>query len=54
MSDRQWNDVLGVLQIQHKMLDYKYLEQGARQRGVTELLEKALNESEIGEFTNAS
>ncbi len=50
VSKRQWNDVLGVLQIQHKILDYKYLERGARQRGVVELLEKVLNEAEIGEF----
>ncbi len=51
VSDRQWNDVLGVLQIQDKSLDFKYLEQGARQRGIQALLEKVLNEAGLGEFS---
>ncbi len=41
-SERQWNDVLGVIQVQSDQLDYAYLKQTAQQRGVIELLEKIL------------
>ncbi len=41
-SERQWNDVLGVIQVQSDQLDYAYLKQTAQQRGVIELLEEIL------------
>lgn len=43
VSERQWNDVLGVIQVQHKRLDRSYLERAAQQRGVTDLLQKIFN-----------
>jgi len=46
VSERQWNDVLGVLQVQLERLDHAYLMKGAQQRGVSELLGKALNKAE--------
>jgi hypothetical protein len=48
VSERQWNDVLGVIRIQHKKLDRSYLERAAQQRGVADLLQKVFNEFEIG------
>lgn len=45
-SERQWNDVLGVLQVQRDRLDRGYLERVAQQRGVSDLLERALKEAE--------
>ena len=45
ISERQWNDVLGILQVQDEKLDYAYLEQAAQQRGVHTLLERALKEA---------
>ena len=46
VSERQWNDVLGVMQIQHNKLDRSYLERAAQQRGVADLLQKVFNEFE--------
>ena len=46
VSERQWNDVLGVMQIQHTKLDRSYLERSAQQRGIADLLQKAFNEFE--------
>ncbi len=42
VSERQWNDVLGVIKIQFNMLDHEYLKTAAEAKKVTELLEKAL------------
>lgn len=47
ISDRQWRDVLGVLQVQHDKLDHAYLAMGAERREVTELLERALQEAQV-------
>jgi len=47
VSERQWNDVLGVIQVQHQKLDHSYLERAAQQRGVAELLQKVFNEFNI-------
>ena len=47
ISDRQWRDVLGVLQVQHDKLDHVYLAMGAERREVTELLERALQEAQV-------
>jgi hypothetical protein len=49
-SERQWNDVLGVLQVQKEKLDYPYLQRGARHMGVATLLEQAIKDA--GEAEN--
>jgi hypothetical protein len=45
VSDRQWLDVLGVLKVQGAALDRGYLNDWARDLGLTELLGKALDEA---------
>lgn len=42
VSDRQWNDILGVLKVQGTNLDMTYLQQWAVALKVTDLLERAL------------
>lgn len=42
VSDRQWRDILGVIQIQGDRLDLHYLRQGAAGLGVADLLQRAL------------
>ena len=44
-SDRQWNDLLGIVKTQGSRLDQEYLHQWAPQLGVAEFLEKLLQES---------
>jgi len=41
VSDRQWNDVLGILRVQRDRLDAAYLDTWAVDLGVEELLAKA-------------
>ena len=48
LSERQWTDVLGVLQVQGEQLDYTYLERMAHQRGVHDLLTQAMKDAEQG------
>ena len=45
VSDRQWCDVLGVLKVQGDRLDRDYLRRMAVDLGVTNLLERALEEA---------
>ena len=45
VSDRQWNDVLGVLKVQGATLDRAYLEEWARELGLTDLLRRALEDA---------
>jgi hypothetical protein len=45
VSDRQWNDVLGVLKVQGPALDCAYLEEWARALGVADLLRRALEDA---------
>jgi hypothetical protein len=45
VSERQWSDVLGVLRIQKGQLDIEYLNQWAASLGISDLLEKAINET---------
>ena len=45
VSDRQWNDVLGVLKVQGAMLDRAHLEEWARELGLTDLLRRALDDA---------
>ena len=41
VSDRQWDDVLGVLKVQRKRLDFEYLQEWAAHLEVEDLLRKA-------------
>ncbi len=45
VSDRQWNDVLGVLKVQGATLDRVYLAEWARELGLTDLLRRALEDA---------
>jgi hypothetical protein len=47
VSDRQWNDVLGVLKIQKNSLDDKYLKYWASELKLEDLLKKAVQDSGI-------
>ena len=42
VSDRQWNDILGVLKVQGTNLDMAYLQRWASALDVAELLQRAL------------
>jgi len=42
VSDRQWNDILGVLKVQGTNLDMAYLQKWSANLKVTDLLERAL------------
>jgi hypothetical protein len=42
VSERQWQDVLGVLRAQGEQLDHKYLRHWAANLGVDELLQRAV------------
>ena len=46
ISDRQWRDILGVLKVQAGRLDMDYLHKWAAELNVTDLLQRALKESE--------
>lgn len=43
-SERQWRDLIGVMKVQTDNLDRDYMQQWARQLGVSDLLERALDE----------
>jgi len=45
VSDRQWNDVLGVLKVQGDQLDMVYLKEWAEKLTVFNLLTKAIDEA---------
>jgi hypothetical protein len=45
MSDRQWDDVLGVLKVQRGKLDLDYLKRWASDLGLGDLLDKALEDA---------
>ena len=48
VSERQWNDVLGVIQVQAEQLDYGYLERAAEERGIGHLLKQVFEEFKSG------
>lgn len=50
VSDRQWNDVLGVLKVQGARLDHAYLAEWARELGMTDLLRRALQDAGLPQF----
>ena len=45
VSDRQWGDILGVLKVQGKALDFAYLHHWAQELGVTEQFTRALEDA---------
>ncbi len=47
VSERQWTDVIGVLQVTGSALDLHYLRHGGVELGVGDLLQRALEETEI-------
>ncbi len=49
VSDRQWHDVLGVLKVQHHLLDIGYLKNWAVKLRLADLLQRAFDESDIEE-----
>lgn len=49
VSDRQWNDILGVLKVQGTNLDISYLRRWASSLGVADLLERALVDAGLEE-----
>ena len=49
VSDRQWNDILGVLKVQGTNLDMAYLQRWAVALKVSDLLERALVDAGLAE-----
>lgn len=49
VSDRQWNDILGVLKVQGTDLDMNYLQKWAASLNVIDLLERALVDAGLKE-----
>jgi hypothetical protein len=47
VSDRQWNDIQGVLKVQRKSLDFEYLKEWADRIGVEDLLRQAYDDAGI-------
>jgi hypothetical protein len=45
-SEHQWNDVLGVLAVQGRSLDFEYLADSVKKLGLEELLDRAIAEAE--------
>lgn len=44
-TERQWNDIIGILKVQGHSLDLNYCQDWARQLGLSQLLETALQET---------
>jgi hypothetical protein len=49
VSDRQWNDILGVLKVQGTNLDMAYLQRWAVALKVSDLLERSLVDAGLAE-----
>ena len=47
VSDRQWQDILGVMRVQKDRLDIAYLKKWGEQLGILDLLEKAFLETPV-------
>lgn len=47
VSDRQWGDALGVLQVQGERLDRRYLKEMAEDLGVSDLLDELFEEASL-------
>lgn len=50
VSDRQWNDLVRVLEVRRDALDYGYLHQWAVELGVGGLLDEAIGERDVDPF----
>ena len=48
-SEKQWNDVRGVIEVQGEKLDTRYLREWAQSLGVSDLLERVFAEEDKGE-----
>ena len=46
VSDRQWNDILGIIRAQRDALDLEYARRWAFEIGVLDLLERAVKEGQ--------
>ncbi len=46
ISEHQWSDILGVLTVQGKNLDFEYLNRWAVKLGLNELLQRAIPQSQ--------
>jgi hypothetical protein len=51
ISERQWNDVLGILKVQGSGLDMAYLKQWAEELDLFDLLRRAMDEAGIVKWT---
>lgn len=49
VSERQWNDVLGVLKVQARALDLDYMRRTAKSVGLDYLLRRALTDAGLGD-----
>jgi hypothetical protein len=49
VSERQWQDILGVLKVQGGQLDLEYMRRWSSDLGVAGLLERSLSEVGLGE-----
>jgi hypothetical protein len=47
VSDRQWDDTLGVLRVQGDSLDFQYLKVWSRKLRVDKLLQRAISEARV-------
>jgi len=47
VSDRQWNDVLGILKAQRSRLDMDYIQRWACELNLADMLKRSLEEAEI-------
>lgn len=47
VSERQWRDIFGVLKVQANRLDMEYLQRWAKELNLTELLSKAIQETQL-------
>lgn len=45
VSERQWNDILGVIKVQGRALDLGYLKEWAERSGIEDLLDQAFADS---------
>jgi hypothetical protein len=53
VSDRQWNDLVGVIKVQAGRLDLDYLRGWADRLGLAELAERAFGEAGLGQHNAA-
>jgi hypothetical protein len=53
VSEKQWDDIQGVLKVQAETLDYAYLRHWAAELGITELLDRALADAGLTDSLSA-